>query len=168
MTDSRTTVLEGLRKAMEAETFGRHFYLMAGRSTDDERGREVFAMLAEEEKRHGEFLAAQYASLRERGETDASASLGGGTSVGGPIFTEKLRARAGEAHFEMTALSVGMELELSSIQHYRTLSEAAGDPKVKAFFDELAAWEKGHYDALAAQYEDLKEDYWAANAFAPF
>ena len=38
-------VADGLKKAMQAEIEGQHFYQMAARSTPDARGREVFETL---------------------------------------------------------------------------------------------------------------------------
>jgi rubrerythrin len=68
----------------------------------------------------------------------------------------------------MSALSIGIQLELSSEQFYRQEAEAAEDPAVVKFFTELAEWESGHYHALLKQQESLKEEYWSKGGFAPF
>ena len=47
MTESEKTVLKGLLSAMRAEHEGFHFYSMAARNTEDEKGREVFSQLAD-------------------------------------------------------------------------------------------------------------------------
>ena len=163
-------VAEGLKKAMQAEIEGQHFYQMAARSTPDARGREVFETLAREELDHFNFLKAQHQSLVETGRIDAKAKLGEQLKLDGPhpIFSEEIRKRIGSAHYEMTALSIGIQLELSAVNFYRAEAEAARDPQVKAFHERLAAWEKGHLSALQAQSEALKEDYWHESGFAPF
>ena len=170
MDETTSRMAAGVREAMQAEVEGHHFYLMAARSTDDEHGRAVFEQLAEEEKQHAAFLKAQYASLLEHGRPDAEASLGAPKALEGPspIFSDALRARIGQAHFEMTALSVGVQLELSAIHFYEAQAQAATDERVAAFFSELAKWESGHYHALLRQQEALKEDYWSGSGFAPF
>lgn len=163
-------VAEGLFKAIQAEGDGHHFYRMAARSTTDPKGREVLEMLATEELGHKEFLSAQYKAVMETGNLDASVKLGTRAAFTGesPIFSERLLARVKEAHFEMSALSIGIQLELSAMQYYRSEAEEASDPQVKSFYNELAEWEKGHHEVLSRQQEALKEDYWSEAGFSPF
>ncbi len=165
-----STVIEAIEKAIQAEIEGHHFYRMAARTTDDAQGREVFETLAAEERQHADYLRAQYRSLVDTGRADTSASLGDALPLTGssPIFSARLKARAAQAHFEMTALSIGIQLEADAQAFYRRSAETAEDPEVKAFLLRLAEWESGHYHGLLAQQEALREDYWAANRFAPF
>lgn len=170
MDGSTKAMAEGVRDAIRAEAEGRHFYLMAARSTADEQGRSVFEQLADEELEHLEFLKVQYRALVETGRTDPAARLGKPSRLEGesPIFSAKIRERLGEAHYEMTALSVGIQLELGAQTFYKSQAGRATDDNVKAFFLELAEWEAGHYEALLAQQEALKEDYWASSGFSPY
>jgi rubrerythrin len=163
-------LLEGLKKAIQTEVDGYYFYQMAADTMSDSKGRELFRKLAEEELAHKQFLERQYKSIKETGKADKSVSLGDKTDLSGdnPIFSEDLKKRIGDAHYEMTALSIAIRLELNSIQHYKAEAEAAEDEDVKDFFMELVDWETGHYDALVRQDEALKEDYWNAAGFAPF
>jgi len=160
-----------LKQAVQAEIEGQHFYLMAARSTTDERGRKVFEYLAEEELRHATYLKAQYQSIVEHGRLDAQLKIGtklADLAGGSPIFSDRLKARLGEAHFEMTSLAVGIQLEHSAMQFYRDHAARTTDPTARQFFTELAEWETGHHDALSRQQETLKEDYWHDNSFSPF
>ena len=68
----------------------------------------------------------------------------------------------------MTALSVGIQLELAAQTFYKGQSEEASNDTVRDFFAELAEWESGHYQALLTQQEALKEDYWSTSRFSPF
>jgi len=164
------SILTGLREAMQAETDGHHFYLMAARTTADPQGREVFERLAAEELDHFRFLKAQDAALRATGEPDTGVRLGPRADLGGmsPIFSAGIRTRIGEAHFEMSALSIGLQLEQSAVDFYAGLAAQASNPRVRAFFTELSDWERGHRDALLRQQQALRDDYWAAGGFAPF
>lgn len=159
-----------ITKAIENERYGRHFYLMAASSTTDEKGRNTFGQLAEEERDHEAFLTAQLKSLREKGAVDASATLAKKADLSGdsPIFSDSVKTRAREAHAEMSALGIGVQIELASEQFYRRLSEEASETEVKKLFTFLADWEAGHYHALLKQQEQLKEDYWSEGGFAPF
>jgi rubrerythrin len=170
MNDAANKMADGLLSAMRAEHEGHHFYRMAAQTTDDEKGKQVFERLAAEELDHFEFLKGQYQSVLETGKPNADLTLGPRSDLTGksPIFSDELRARVGDAHYEMTALAVGIQLELTAERFYSGAAEEAPDPQVAAFYRELAAWEKGHYEALLAQQDDLKEDYWSASGFAPF
>ncbi len=170
MNDEHKQIAEGLRRAILAEMEGQHFYLMAARSTSDEKGREVFEQLAQEEADHVRFLRAHHDALIARGELDLGVSLGPKLEPDdpSPIFSESLKQRAGDAHFEMTALSIGVQLEASAIQYYRDQAGATGDERVKAFYLELSEWEAGHHQMLVAQQEYLQEEYWGAVGFSRF
>jgi rubrerythrin len=169
MMDSKQ-IAEGLMKAVKAENDGYHFYSMAARNTDDAKGREVFEALAKEEQDHARFLTAQYRSILETGKPDESLKLGDAADLPGasPIFSDAIRKNLKGADREMSALSIGIQLELSSINYYKEQAEAVGAGPVREFYKELVDWELGHYYALLRQEEALKEDYWAQAGFAPF
>jgi rubrerythrin len=170
MNDSQKSLAEGLSKAIKAERDGHSFYKMAASSTQDPKGKEVFAQLADEELDHMQFLMRQYESVLKTGTVDASAKLGPRTDLAGisPIFSESLQTRIKDAHFEMSALSIGIQLELDAMNFYRSQAKASSDSTVTGFYNELAEWESGHYQALLRQQEELKEDYWSAGGFSPF
>lgn len=170
MDEATQRITEGLKKAIQFEGDGYNFYRMAASGTTDEKGREVFDMLAREEAEHAKFLRLQYDSFIKTGKADPDAKLPGHArnTEAHPIFSEKIRARISEAHIEMSALAIGIQLELNSIKFYQEQEQASNDPNVQAFFRELVEWEQGHYDLLSRQQSSLKEDYWSAGGFAPF
>ena len=170
MDESKTKLLEALEKAIRAEVEGHHFYKMAAQSTEDEKGRKVFQQLADDEVKHARFLQAQYDSVKNTGSVDLTVQLGEPTKFGGehPIFSEKIKDRIKSAHYEMTALSIGAQLELNAVKFYRTEAEAASDPEVAKLLRELADWESVHYRALLGQQDALKQDYWTGGGFTPF
>ncbi len=168
--DETKRVAEALMEAMKAENDGYGFYMMAARSTEDPKGREVFQQLADEELEHRKFLRAHYDSIVATGKPSREASLAlkaRDLSGESPIFSEALKSRIGEAHAEMSALSVGIQLEMSAQKFYREQAGVTEDPILRDLFEELAEWESRHYHALLAQQEDLKEDYWSSSGFSP-
>ena len=170
MTDNKKTLAEGLLKAIKAEKYGHSFYLMAAKSTEDTKGQEIFKTLALEELDHMKFLKDQYASILKTGQPDKSLKLGSQADLSGssPIFSDQLKARIKDANFEMTSLSIGIQLEFDAMNYYREQSEAADDSTMKDFYAQLAEWEAGHHQALLKQQEELKEDFWSASGFSPF
>jgi rubrerythrin len=161
---------DALVTAIRAEIEGQHFYRMAARATEDVQGRQVFEALAREEEEHAEVLRKQHAALLEHGQADPALALGkpGVLDGSSPIFSAQVKARAREAHFEMTALSVGAQLEASAIAFYQRAAADATDPVLAALLGRLADWESTHYHALLRQQEALRADYWAGSGFAPF
>jgi len=170
MDASARATAEALMRAIKAEGDGHHFYIMAAKSSQDAKGREVFERLAEEELDHQRFLSVHYRSLLETGRIDSAARLGPRADLSGesPIFSEEIRGRLAEAHFEMSALSIGIQLELAAMGYYRDAAVKSDGPEVKRLFEELADWEAGHYRALLRQQEALRDDYWSGSGFSPF
>ncbi len=168
--DSKKKTVEVLYNAMKAEFEGHHFYTMAAKSCEDPKGKEVFAQMAEEELDHYEYLKGQIEAINRTGRIDKGLTLKGRLELVGasPIFSESIRERIGDAHFEMTALAVAVQLEKDAETYYRKAAATEKDEELSAVFLELAEWESGHYQALLGQQDGLKEDYWASSDFAPF
>ena len=170
MAGVQQSVAAGLLKAIKAENDGYHFYSMAAGNTTDAKGREVFKTLAAEEQDHIRFLKAQVESVLKTGQVDTNVKLGpkADLSDASPIFSDDIRKNIGQADREMSALSIGIQLELSAVNYYKEQAEAAGEGPVREFYGELADWELGHYYALLRQEELLKDEYWTAAGFEPF
>jgi rubrerythrin len=164
---TKEQLLAGLKEAIITEQTGVRFYTVAAANTTDARGREVFGQLAQDEAEHQQWLRRQYGHLvkDEPWETWEPVHH---ADLSGPIFSAGLRSRIGEAHWEMTALSVGLALEEATVIRYRKLAQAAAQPDVRQFFEELAKWEESHAEALSRQSNMLKESYWREARFAPF
>ncbi len=163
-------LLTALKDAMEAEMTGHQFYLHAAKITKDRQGQETFSRMAQDELDHFQALKTQYLAVLEKGKFDQTTALFEvpAPQTASPIFSSEFREKIGEQHFEMSALSVGMQLELNAINHYRKAADESEDAGVKAFFLQLEEWEQGHYDGFADALEQLREDYWQANDFLPY
>lgn len=170
MNDSARLVTDGLLKAMKAEHDGHYFYLSAARNTEDPHGKNVFEMLADEERQHMEFLRAQYKAYMETGQADRSVSLNMKKKLAAdsPIFSPALKKGLKQAHYEMSALSIGIMLEQNSVAFYGGQAAAAHDEAAKDLYAQLADWERGHLSMLLRQEAALKEDYWRQAGFEPF
>lgn len=170
MTENALNLAEGLLKAMKAERDGNSFYMMAANSTSDPKGRQILETLAKEELDHLQFLKEHHDSLVKTGKLSTTAKLHERLDLAGPsaIFSENFRGRIQSAHFEMSALSIGIQLEYDAMVFYRSQSEQATMPEAKEFFSALASWEQGHYQALLKQHEELKDDYWSEAGFSPY
>ena len=162
-------ILQGIRTAMEAELTGYEFYKNAARSTGDPKGKETFSRMAEEEMGHFNYLKHQYGHVMGKGAYDFSKKLDrkAHRHAESPIFSPQLRERVKDAHFEVSALTIGMKLEMDAVQYYRSCAEKATSAEVKAFYNELAEWERDHFLAFERELDMLKEDYFQSNHFVP-
>jgi rubrerythrin len=170
MDASTQRTVDGLRHAMQAEHEGHHFYRMAASATQDPKGQKVFEQLAAEELEHFQFLQGQLAAVTRTGTFDPQVRLGDPKDLSDPhpIFSPEIRTRIGQAHYEMTALSIAIQLELSAVNFYAAEAKAATVAEVKAFYEKLESWERGHLNALQRQADGLREDYWHEGGFSPF
>jgi rubrerythrin len=162
-------ILQGLKAAIEAELTGHEFYKNAAITTSDAVGKETFSRMAEEEIGHFNYLRYQYRSVFEKGEYDFTKKLlkKDHKHAESPIFSDEIKRRIKDSHFEVSALTIGMKLELDAMRFYRACAEKADNEDVKKFYTELADWEKDHYHAFEQQLDMLKEDYFQANNFVP-
>ena len=165
----RDEVLKALKTAIEAEFIGHHFYKNAAQNVSDPRAKEAFESLAQEEIGHFNYLRKQYKSVLEKGDYDFSESIerSGSHSAESPIFSQEIKNRIKDAHFEVSVLTIAMKLEQDAVAFYKGMAEKAENEEARALYEQLAQWEQGHYDAFARELEALKEDYWTANSFVP-
>jgi rubrerythrin len=132
-------------------------------------GKETFSRMAEEEMGHFDYLRHQYRSVMEKGDYDFSKTLNKKQykHADNPVFSEEIKERIKDRHFEVSALSIGMKLELDAMKYYRSCAKTAHNEQVKQFYNELAEWEEDHYAAFERQLGMLKEEYFTANNFVP-
>jgi rubrerythrin len=170
MNKKNSKILRALKNAMQAETDGHYFYKMAAGKTKDIKGRETLLTLAKDELEHYKFLRAQYDSLLETGKPtkDVTLATPKARTKASRIFSNDFKNRIKRAHYEMSALSIAIGLELSSINFYRQEAREAGDPILREFYEKLADWEVTHHQILVREQSRLQEDYWIENRFYPF
>ena len=127
---------EVLKKAMQGEIEGRELYRTAAEKSDDSRAEEVFTFLAEEEDSHLQALQSIYKSYMDNEDLkivlpSKKINL---DNADNPIFSEDFKNRLKGKHFEMSALSIGIKLEMDSYKFYSDMAEEAYDIKLKEFF----------------------------------
>ena len=162
-------ILDGLKTAMEAELTGFNFYKMAAENVTDPKAKETLADMAQEEMGHFKYLRHQYQSVLEKGNYDFAKTFvkKAGDQSESPIFSEAIKERIKDSHYEVSVLTIGMKLEMEAMIFYRSCAQKAESAEAKAFYNELADWEQGHYKVFENELEMLKDDYWAANDFMP-
>jgi rubrerythrin len=170
MNTSIDTIHEILRKAYQIEVDGYTFYSMAAERATKPRVEELFAKLAKDEVEHKAYLRQIMRSYEHQGAAAflverAAPDL---RAFSDTIFTEEFKSQAAGAVFEMSALSIGMQLETNAIAHFTNAASNASDDEVRDFYHFLADWEKQHLEALSLLLNAVRDDFWVDGRFAPF
>ncbi len=163
-------LITSLKKAIQGEIEGRELYRAASEKSNDPRAREVFNFLSMEEDDHIkalEKIGESFSSGKKIEEIELKKYIDLDAD-GSSIFSKSFKSRLEGKHFEISALSIGIKLELDSFKFYADLAEEADDPKIKTFFQKLSDWEKGHYKALQQELDSLQDEYFNQNHFAAF
>ncbi len=155
----KDTALEALQQAACNEQETRQFYLESAERTIDQRGREMFLSLAEEEEIHLRTVKAQYEALQaDRGWVTFEELPCEPTALEFPLsdrarelLAKEVRADAGD----LDALLLGMQIEHRSYDFYQKAAAQTKDSDGKAMYQSLAAAERNHFDVLMLNYEHM-------------
>jgi rubrerythrin len=163
-------IREVLKKAYQIEVDGYTFYSMAAERADKPAVRELFDKLARDEVQHKAYLQSVMGSFEDKGVAAFAVHRRDPDlkSFSDSIYTEAFRAQARDAEFELGVLSIGMTLETRAIQYFSGAARSASEAEVRDFYQFLADWEKGHFEALQRLYGGVRETAWADGGFAPF
>ncbi|MEW5818498.1 MAG: ferritin family protein [Spirochaetota bacterium] len=163
--------IELLKLAIMAEQDGYHHYMTASAITTDKKAQEVFRALAKDEELHRQTLldGLDSYSQNKKWNTDKIKGKSKVSTAGkSPIFSEEFVKRIKDKHYEMSALSIGILLEQSSIDFYGKMKSTTKDPKLKSLLTVLVNWEKKHLEALVKQQKLFMSAYWEKARFQPF
>ena len=155
-TDTATAVLQ---QATGLEKEGRRFYLRAARVTQDAKGKEMFGILAEDEKKHFLLIKREYNSLLSKGMWAGSPEIKPVTAdLGKSIFPgarEELEKSVTSRSTDWDALLFGLDVETRCFNFYREAASQTGDALGKQMFEFLASQEESHFNMLMMRYESL-------------
>ncbi len=157
--------LEILKTAIINEVEGHSFYRLAAEKADNPESRDSFNMLAEEEKKHEEWLRDLYRDISqgERGQARADEPAMGKSP--GIFRRENIKFESGS--LEVSVLRIGILMEKASIDFYREAVEKTQNPQAKKLYEKLVNWEVQHMDSLEKAYEEAREDWWERQGFSP-
>ena len=161
---------KALKEAMQGELEGRELYNMADEKVSDKKAKQVFEHLAQEEYSHYKMLQkiAEEYSKGKSIDAEELPKLETFEDAESPIFTREFKDFLKDKHFEMSALSIGMKLELESSKKYKEMADMTDKKTLKDFFLYLSEWEEEHYQALKKQVDFFHENYETQNALYRF
>ncbi len=133
------SIEDAVKLGISFEDQGRDFYLEFAEKTSDPASKDIFLYLAEEEKKHAQYLInyleGKTLLLEEASEAPDFKSA----------FTSEF---VGDDLGEVGILLAAMRLERKTEDLYKMLSKRADNSEQEKFFEELASVERGHYDLI--------------------
>jgi len=155
-----------IKQAILNELEGYEFYKMAGNQASSKDVTDAFSELAKEEMKHIKWLNELFNKIKGGKEDEFTLAFLADTSSP-KIFTWENLDRK-DAAMSVSAFGIGIQMERASIQFYMKAENKTERSDSKELFKKLIVWEQAHLDQFAAQYEKLKEDWWAEQDYAPF
>lgn len=168
MDTSSGKVIETLKQAIIMEKQGNAFYAKVAAEAEDEGVKSIFTTMADEEKRHTEFLSRHYSEYVKNGGFAASISYGNPEELADKILTADMKNAIEAAGFEAAAVSAAIDMEKKSIDLYSTRAKQTENQAEKEFYNMLAKWETTHLDLLVELNNAVLESVWNENSFWPF
>jgi rubrerythrin len=160
--------IEVLKKALLLEKQGRAFYQRVSEDSKSKAVSSLFAIMAEEEGKHIDFLSKQFANFSAKGEFLQQEPEGGDETAVQEILSSEIRGQISAASYEAAAISAAIEMENRAVSVYSGRAEASDDPREQKLYNWLAQWETGHLKFLAEINDGLLEEVWYESSFWPF
>ncbi|HHX03227.1 MAG TPA: ferritin family protein [Tissierellia bacterium] len=158
--------LQLLKQAIMNEVEGYEFYRLAAEGAKNPSTAGTFMTLAKEEEKHAEWLRTY---LDETMGKEALFELAVIPAPPSPEIFRWDNIDEEDVQRALTVFSVGMQMEKASAEFYEKGAEQFGeDAKLKELFLILMKWEQAHYEQFLAAYNELKDEFWAEQGFAPF
>jgi len=153
-----------IQQAVLNELEGQQFYTMASYHAPGDSAKEALLEIANEEGKHIDYLMALSKKLQgkevEVEEVQMSDIPSPGIFRWGKIGSDSLE-------MALSVFSIGMDMEVKSIEFYKNAREKVESKSSKDLFDVLIEWEKMHLDQFTNEYNLLKDEWWAKQRFYP-
>ena len=163
-----TQVIDILKKAIVLEQQGQNFYKKVADQTDSEAIKNIFTIMAEEEKKHEQILTEQASQYQNSGSFDFKGDIGDAEEFSREVLSKQITEQISAASYEAASISAAIAMEQKTVDLYSTQAEQSRDEGAKKMYSELAKWEKTHVGFLNEIYNDLLESSWYDSSFWPF
>ena len=158
--------LKIIQTAIINELEGYEFYKMANEKTEDPSVKAAFLTLAEEEKKHIEWLKELFEKVRDSEEDVIKLSMMDNPPSPDIFKWENLDRTS--ASLAVSVFGIGIQMERMSVEFYENAAKRSEITAARSLFDTLAKWEKVHLDMFSSEYDKLQNTWWVDQGFAPF
>ncbi|OPL08431.1 MAG: rubrerythrin [delta proteobacterium ML8_F1] len=155
-----------IKQAIVNEVEGYEFYQLAAEKAVSKEARETLLNLAKEEMTHIEYLQDLFNKVKDDRADDYNlATLE-------PPKTQKIFKVAtldkADLSMAMSVFSIGIQMEKASVAFYTEAKASTEIPKARELYDILIDWETLHMHQFTEEYQQLQDEWWATQSFAPF
>ncbi|SCZ82026.1 ferritin-like domain-containing protein [Acidaminobacter hydrogenoformans] len=158
--------LKIIQTAIINELEGYEFYKMAHEKTEDPSVKAAFLTLAEEEKKHIDWLKELFEKVRDSDEDVLKLSMMDNPPSPDIFKWENLDRTS--ASLAVSVFGIGIQMERMSVEFYENAAKRSEITAARSLFDTLAKWEKVHLDMFSSEYDKLQNTWWVDQGFAPF
>ena len=158
MDEETKVAIEALRQAMLNEEKTRDFYVEAEEKATDEKARQMFKELAEEEVLHMKIVQEQYELLKTGGGWTSVADFEDLSDVDiRPLEFKRadMDVHVTDATTDLEALIIAAEMENNSFNFYTEQYNWTTDPLGKQIYGGLAKSERNHFNTIMSNWEYL-------------
>jgi rubrerythrin len=155
-----------IKQAIINEIEGYEFYNMASSKASSMEVKNAFLELAEEEMQHVTWLKDLFNKVKD--DNIDSFKLALISEPTSPAIFKWENIDRKDAAIAVSAFGIGIQMEKASIAYYEKAAKETDLKQAKELYNILIKWEKIHLDKFASQYEELKEDWWSDQGYAPF
>ena len=157
-----------ISQAVLNEVEGYEFYKMASNQANTDGTKEAFMELAKEELKHADYLRKLWRKLSDGGDINIKSIAEAGIEIPSPNIYNWDKVDKSFTSVAMSIFGIGIQMEQSSIKFYEDAKTKVKSQVSMDLFNILINWEKVHLLQFTEQYNNLKEDWWAEQGFAPF
>ncbi len=159
MAKEQETTTGALKTAIQMEIDGKEYYIKSSQASTNELGKNLLKKLADEEDKHRKVFEGIYQQISARkGWPESKISYDGGKGLR-TVFAAAIKAMARDTKViptELKAIETAMDMENKTYDFYKKRSGLATFAGEKDFYEEIAAQEKEHHQALLDYFEFLK------------
>lgn len=159
--------IEIIKGAILLEKRGRALYKHFAETAENKGVKDLFEMMADEEKLHIEVLSKHMKALHETGEIADIPLDSKPADFTCDIATADIVSQVAGAGNEAAAISAAIAMEKNAAEFYREGAEKSVKKNEKDLYNWLANWEEMHMKFLADIDEELTEQVWTDNDFWP-
>jgi rubrerythrin len=155
-----------IKQAIINEIEGYEFYNMASSKSKSKEVEAAFLELASEEMQHVIWLKDLFGKIKD--DNVANFQLALIPEPTSPAIFKWENIDRVDAGIAVSAFGIGIQMEKASVEYYEKAAKETKIKEAKELYNVLIKWEKVHLDKFSAQYEELKEEWWSEQGYAPF
>lgn len=148
---------EVLTQALELERRGRVFYRQAAQETFNEKGRDIFTSLADDEEKHAAMIERQMRAIQELGQYETLPDIKvPDIDLDERLFPPEREAREAELGSDPNvhdALHFALDIEMRAHAFYADAASGTEDEAGRTLYMWLADAEMTHFNLVMANYE---------------